>query len=452
MENRIKPLSIPEIGICDGAVISCGCREKNYSFGIVKAAVVTAAFLAVMEIIAPLYTKCTEPDAPNYSIKEIPEVNVRIDTKPDLIFYSEAFAGGKAPGSLLEAKAKAEEWKEYAGFPMLTEIAVQEPAVEITEEGTASEALFESMTGALTPETDIPKEDVIVPETDEIKELPGDVMISGGADTEGLPGDVIVPDLDPAKDKEQDMVLPEYGIAEENETGDMKMPEEEDAAAPGNDGIEDDSVTGGAVTDEPADNDTITEDDSITEEVPETPAAHAGFLIDGEGMICGIDVTALPTADGYLELPSEGCVGIRSGAFAEIGTGIAEVYIPENISVIEEGAFSGMCFLEWIEAAAGNPGCMTIEGVLFDGSGTTLLAFPGGRTDMYIVPENVTGIASGAFLDTAISRLDFWQCGAIELGENIFGTHNGNGIEVRVPEEYMPWYQEAFAGYDVLIL
>lgn len=467
MKNRIKLVSVPEIGICDDGMVSCGGRERNYSFRIVKSAVVTAGFLAAMEVLVPLHTAYAEPDTMNYSIKEVPEAKTSIDTKFDLIFNSKAFAGGKAPGSLFEAKAKIEEWKESTEIPMLTGIAMQEPTVEITGEGTVPEALLENMTGVLipetlfesmtvisAPETEIPKVDVIVSGGDVIKELPEDIMIPGRADTEELPEDVIVPDTDPAEDTDNNIVPPGYGTAEENEMEDIRVPEEketaEDVVAPGDDDIEDDPVTDGPATDEPADEDTITEDDSITEEVSETPAA--GFLIDGEGMVCGTDGTALAAAGGYLELPSEGCVGIRSGALAEIGTEIIEVYIPENISIIEEGAFSGMYFLEWIEAAAENPGCMTIDGVLFDGSGTTLLAFPGGRIDMYVVPAEVTRIASGAFSDTAASRLDFWQCGAIEFSENIFGAHNGNGIEVRVPEEYIPWYQEVFAGYDVLIL
>ncbi|WP_251389488.1 leucine-rich repeat domain-containing protein [Mediterraneibacter agrestimuris] len=453
MKNRIKLVCIPEIGICDDGILSCS-REKNYSFDIAKAAIVTAGFLAAMEVLAPLHTQYAEPDTMNYSIKEIPEVKKVADTKFDLMFHSKAFAGDKASGSFLKAGAKLEEWKESTELFMLTEIAMQIPVVEITMEETAPEESFESVTGVLIPEIDIPKENIIISESDDINELPGDLIISGRDDTEELKEDVIVPDTGFTEDIDNDIVLPGDDMPEENEIGDITVPKEdtsEDVVTPGDDDIEDDFVTDGPAVDESAD-DIIMEDDSNTEEIPETPAAPAGFLIDGEGMICGSDGALLAATDGYLELPSEECVGIRSGAFAEIGTGITEIYIPPNISIIEEGAFSGMHFLEWIEAAAGNPGCVSIDGVLFDRNGTTLLTFPGGRMDMYVVPAEVTRIASGAFEDTAISRLDFWQCKAIELGENIFGVHNGNGIEVRAPEEHILWYQEIFAGYDVLIL
>lgn len=189
----------------------------------------------------------------------------------------------------------------------------------------------------------------------------------------------------------------------------------------------------------------------IVEEV-DPPSAFSGFVIDENGMICGIDTEILSISDGYLELPSEDCVGIRRGALAEIGDLIREVYIPSNISTIEEGAFSGLTCLEWIEAEPGNTGCISVDGVLFNGNGTTLLTFPSGRTDGYIVPVNVTGIASSAFANTQITFLDLWSCEPLMIGKSIFGEQGGKGLEVRVQEKDMEWYQNAFAGYDVCIL
>lgn len=191
--------------------------------------------------------------------------------------------------------------------------------------------------------------------------------------------------------------------------------------------------------------------EAIVDEV-NPPSAFSGFVIDENGMICGIDTEILSISEGYLELPSEGCVGIRRGALAAIGAGIREVYIPSNISTIEEGAFSGLTCLEWIEAETGNTGCMSVDGVLFDGNGTMLLTFPSGRTDGYIVPANVTGIASSAFANTQITFLDLWSCEPLMIGESIFGEQGGKGLEVRVQEKDMEWYQNAFAGYDVCIL
>ncbi len=68
-----------------------------------------------------------------------------------------------------------------------------------------------------------------------------------------------------------------------------------------------------------------------------------------------------------------------------------------------------------------------MDGVLFDGNGTTLLTFPSGRTDGYIVPVNVTGIASSAFANTQITFLDLWSCEPLMIGESIFGEQGGKG-------------------------
>ena len=59
--------------------------------------------------------------------------------------------------------------------------------------------------------------------------------------------------------------------------------------------------------------------ESIPEEsVPEnSPENINGFLVDTEGMICGIADTGV-ISEGYLVLPAEGCSGIRTSAFADV--------------------------------------------------------------------------------------------------------------------------------------
>lgn len=309
--------------------------------------------------------------------------------------------------------------KECVVFPESTDLEAGRPFLE-------SAGLTENV---MFPECmEIPG-DVTVPEC---MEIPGDVTVHGSEETKdhgilpeqgGLPGDVICPESEgPAAG----VVLPEYENTD-GETGENGIvPENEDAA---------DNVPG-----------------SGEEHASGNPAAVSGFLIDSEGMICGVDASSVAVEDGYLELPAEGCSGIRRGAFTGTTAGIVEIYIPSNIVTVEEGAFSGLCQLEWIEVAGDNAGCMSTDGVLLDGSGTTLLAFPGGRTDRYSVPESVTRIADGAFADTCISGLDFWLCGPVEIGTGIFGSHNGNGMEIKVPAEYADWYQNHFTGYDVQIL
>ena len=164
----------------------------------------------------------------------------------------------------------------------------------------------------------------------------------------------------------------------------------------------------------------------LVEELPdhamrEVPVMETAFVIDEEGMICDFYPEYASISDGVLTLPEDGCTGIRSGAFADCGAEIYEIYIPAAISVIEEGAFSGLDFLEWIEAEEGNPGCCSVDGVLFDATCTVLLAFANGRIGTYLVPGTVTRIGEGAFENTSITALDLRQCGNVTFGNNVFG-------------------------------
>ncbi len=147
-----------------------------------------------------------------------------------------------------------------------------------------------------------------------------------------------------------------------------------------------------------------------------TPGTVGGFLVDSSGIICGIADPAAIVSDGYLALPSEGCSGIASGVFAQGFAGVREIYIPGNITRIEEGAFAGLTNMEWYEADAGGP-FYTSEGVLYSENGTCILAFPAGRTGIYRVPPQVERIASGAFADAKITGLDLSGCPMADVGE-----------------------------------
>lgn len=329
--------------------------------------------------------------------------------------------------SVEETSANAEEWSVNADTLDKTVTAEESILQNAVTTVSVEEIVVEENSSADVWET---VEDNAVSDVEYTIGIGSDVIMPDAEWEENIGSDVIVPDADYAGDIGNDVIVPDTDN-ESDGSSDIIVPED-NAVVPGEDDTADDPAA-----------------DGETEQIPES---LNGFLIDGEGMIYGIDSAAVTVADGYLELPSEGCIGVRSGALTEFGAGIAEVYIPGNISVIEEGAFSELYLLEWIEAAPGNPGCMSADGVLFDAGGTTLLAFPGQRTDMYMVPAGVTRIASGAFAYTGISRIDFWQCGTIEIGTNVFGEGGGNGIEVRAPEENVEWYQDVFAGYNVQIL
>ena len=179
------------------------------------------------------------------------------------------------------------------------------------------------------------------------------------------------------------------------------------------------------ITDEPKDtivnesndipkNDTEEKEDARTD-IAETITP---FLIDGDGMIYGINEEMLDCTSGVLELPSENCVGIRSHAFINGFTDIYEIYIPSNISVIETGAFDGIDNLFDIMVEEGNINYTSIDGVLYDEEEITLLAFPAGRTGGYIVPTQTERIAANAFAQTGLSVIDIRDCGTLLIEDD----------------------------------
>mgnify|MGYP004496051905 FL=1 len=179
------------------------------------------------------------------------------------------------------------------------------------------------------------------------------------------------------------------------------------------------------ITDEPKDT-IVNESNDIpkndTEEIEDakTDIAETAtpFLIDGDGMLYGINEEMLDCTSGVLELPSENCVGIRSHAFINGFTDIYEIYIPSNISVIETGAFDGIDNLFDIVVEEGNLNYTSIDGVLYDEDRTTLLTFPAGRTGGYIVPTQTERIADNAFAQTALSVIDIRDCGTLLIEDD----------------------------------
>lgn len=101
-----------------------------------------------------------------------------------------------------------------------------------------------------------------------------------------------------------------------------------------------------------------------------------GYLINAEGMICGLSGDKEVIKDGVLYFPEEGCSGIARGALSGLGSAVEEIEIPANITNIQPGAFVGLSDLGWIEADAANPAYVTVDGVLYTADGTVLLAFP----------------------------------------------------------------------------
>lgn len=143
-----------------------------------------------------------------------------------------------------------------------------------------------------------------------------------------------------------------------------------------------------------------------------------GYLINAEGMICGLSGDKEVIKDGVLYFPEKGCSGIARGALADLGSAVEEIEIPANITNIQPGAFVGLSNLGWTEADAANPAYVTVDGVLYTADGTVLLIFPAAWTGTFQVPESVKSFAESAFDGTNLECIDARSC-TLEQTESI---------------------------------
>ena len=141
-----------------------------------------------------------------------------------------------------------------------------------------------------------------------------------------------------------------------------------------------------------------------------------GYLINAEGMICGLSGDKEVIKDGVLYFPEEGCSGIARGTLSGLGSAVEEIEIPANITNIQPGAFVGLSDLGWIEADAANPAYVTVDGVLYTADGTVLLAFPAAWTGTFQVPESVKSFAESAFDGTNLECIDARSCTLEQAG------------------------------------
>ena len=141
-----------------------------------------------------------------------------------------------------------------------------------------------------------------------------------------------------------------------------------------------------------------------------------GYLINAEGIICGLSGSKEVIKDGVLRFPEKGCSGIAAGALAALGSQVEEIGIPANITEIQPGAFAGLSNLGWIEADGENPAYVTVDGVLYTADGTVLLAFPAAWTGTFQVPESVKSFAEGAFDRTNLECIDARSCTLEQTG------------------------------------
>jgi hypothetical protein len=77
------------------------------------------------------------------------------------------------------------------------------------------------------------------------------------------------------------------------------------------------------------------------------------------------------------------------------------VSIPSSVGRIDGNAFSYSLCLKEIAVETNNAMYSSVDGVLFDKTGATLLGFPGGKTGLYAIPDGVLRIGDRAFANCA---------------------------------------------------
>lgn len=77
--------------------------------------------------------------------------------------------------------------------------------------------------------------------------------------------------------------------------------------------------------------------------------------------------------------------------------GITSVVVPATVLYIGKAAFASCAKLLTITVDEANPAYSSSDGVLFDKTQTTLIQYPGGKTEPYTIPSSVTNIWQWAF-------------------------------------------------------
>ena len=115
------------------------------------------------------------------------------------------------------------------------------------------------------------------------------------------------------------------------------------------------------------------------------------------------------------------------GAYAFRETGLTAVTLPASVTVLKEGVFAACHSLARIDVADQNSVYCDVNGVVYDKSMTTLVAYPAGAAaSSYKVPQTVTAIGEAAFFGShkiytvelplalrEIRREAFYDCAAL---------------------------------------
>ncbi len=136
-------------------------------------------------------------------------------------------------------------------------------------------------------------------------------------------------------------------------------------------------------------------------------------------------------------------------AFLECSA-LTEVEIPVGVTRFDVGAFKRCSALTAIHVAPDNPVFTDLDGVIFDKSLTTLIEYPGGKTDSsYSIPESVTCVDYDAFAGNSFLTSVTIPDGVIRIHDEAFDGC-ASLVSADIPEGVEEIENDLFSGCTCL--
>jgi hypothetical protein len=123
-------------------------------------------------------------------------------------------------------------------------------------------------------------------------------------------------------------------------------------------------------------------------------------------------------------------------------TGLTSITLPDSVATIGARAFGDCARLRAITVDPLNRAFSSLDGVLLNRSGTTLLHYPPGRHGDYTVPRGVTSIGAWAFYKCTLS--------SITLPDTVTSIGSGAFYGCTDPDigpDIVPWFDDSVVSY-----
>jgi len=128
---------------------------------------------------------------------------------------------------------------------------------------------------------------------------------------------------------------------------------------------------------------------------------------------------------------------------------LSSITLPKSLTKIGDVAFRECYNLESIEVEHGNLRYISIQGVLFNKSQDTLIAYPNGRKGEYTIPQSVSVIGNSAF---SCSKINFVSIpNSVKIIANGAFCYCDNLKNVNIPNSVSEIRSMSFANCDSLL-